>query len=135
MLSKDQVKLNGQLSLIRKLFQALGLVINEEKSQFQPTPEIVFLGFRILTKTMTISLPADKTRKMVQEAKKLLRKKALCVKDLAAFVGKTTAPRQPIRVAPLFHCHLQALINNAIQHLKAEEMCEGCRLIVWFNTN
>lgn len=129
-LSDDQLKLNRQLSLIRELFQALGLVINEEKSQFQPTQEIVFLGFRISTKTMTISLPTDKIRDIVQEAKRLLEKKAVSVRDLAAFVGKTTAAKQAIRVAPLFHRHLQALINNIISHLTTEEMCKAYRRIV-----
>ena len=116
--------------MIRELFQALGLVINEEKSQFQPTQEIVFLGFRISTKTMTISLPMDKIRNIVQEAKRLLGKNAVSVRNLAAFVGKTTAAKQAIRVAPLFHRHLQALINNIISHLTTEEMCKAYGQIV-----
>ena len=95
-LNEDPVKVNSKLSLLRELFQALGLVINEEKSQFQPTQEIVFLGFQISTSTMTVSLPAKKMRKIVQEARKLLGKTIVSVRELVAFVGKTTAARQAI---------------------------------------
>ena len=102
-LSEDPIKLNNQLSLIRELLQALGLVTNEEKSHFQPTQEIVFLGFQISTKTTKISLPLGKMRKIVQEARKLVGKTTVSVRELAALVGMTTAASQAIRVAPLFH--------------------------------
>ena len=50
---------------------------------------MVFLGFLVSTKTMIISIPVDKIRNVVQEAKRLLEKNAVSVRDLVRFVGKT----------------------------------------------
>ena len=130
MLGVDPASLNTQLCLLQELFQALGLVINREKSQLRPTQEITFLGFQISTKSMSISLPAEKLRKIAQDAKKLLERSTVSVRELAAFVGKTTAAREAIRVAPLFHRHLQALMNSVISHLPMEETHKGYSQLV-----
>ena len=82
------VKLKGQLTLLKELFQALGLVINWEKSQFEPTQEILFLGFWISTKSMTASLPREKLRKIMQEAHQLSQRASVSLQEIA---GKTTA--------------------------------------------
>ena len=51
-------------NLIRDLFQFLGQVINETKSQITPTQEIVFLGFHLSSAKMTISPPQEKMKRM-----------------------------------------------------------------------
>ena len=103
MLGEDPARLDTQLGLLQELFQALGLVINKEKSQLTPTQEIIFLRFQISTKLMSISLPAEKIRKIAQDPNKPLGRNAVSERELAAFVRKTTAARQAIQVAPLFH--------------------------------
>ena len=50
----------AQINLIRELFQILGLIINETKSQMTPTQEIVFLGFHLSSAKITISLHQEK---------------------------------------------------------------------------
>ena len=99
-----------QINLIQELFQALGLVINKNKSHMVPTQEIVFLGFHLSSIAMTISLPQEKIKKIKQEAACLLKKPLVSIQHLATFVGMTTAARQAIPVAPLFHHQLQALM-------------------------
>lgn len=42
----------SQLELIKDLFQTLGLLINNKKSQLEPSQEIVFLGLTISTTAM-----------------------------------------------------------------------------------
>ena len=122
-LCEKTVKLKGQLTLLKELFQALGLVINWEKSQFEPTQEILFLGFWISTKSMTASLPREKLRKIMQEAHQLSQRASVSLQEIA---GKTTATRQAIRVAPLFHQHLQALINRVIPFAASKEELQSC---------
>ena len=73
---------------------------------------------------MSISLPAEMLRKVAQDAKKLLERSTISVRELSTFVGKTTAVRDAIRVAPLFHPHLQALMNSVISHLPIEDTCK-----------
>ena len=104
----------SQLELIKDLFQTLGLLINNKKSQLEPSQEIVFLGLTISTIAMQVSLPKEKVTRIQQEARQMLSKTEVSVQKLAAFVGMTTAAKQAVRVAPLFHRHLQALINRVV---------------------
>ena len=87
-----------------------------------PTQEIVFLGFHLSSAKITISLPQEKIKRIKQDAVHLLQKPLVSIQEMATFVGKTTAASQAIRVAPLFHRQLQALINSVISQaqLKVE---------------
>ena len=104
----------SQLELIKDLFQTLGLLINNKKSQLESLQEIVFLGLTISTIAMQVSLPKEKVTRIQQEARQMLSKTEVSVQKLAAFVGMTTAVKQAVRVAPLFHRHLQAVINRVV---------------------
>ena len=57
----------NQLIFVRDLFQVLGLLINEKKSQLEPSQEIVFLGLAISTTTMQVSLPKEKVARIQQK--------------------------------------------------------------------
>ena len=109
----------AQINLSRDLFQSLGLVINETKSQTTPTQEIVFLGFHLSSAKMTISLPQEEMKRIKLDAVHLLQKPLVSIQEMATFVGKTTAASQAIRVAPLFHRQLQALINSVISQAQS----------------
>ena len=63
---------------------------------------------------MTIFLPQEKLKRIKQDAAHLLQKPLVSIQEMATFMGKTTAASQAIRVAPLFHRQLQALINSVI---------------------
>ena len=117
----SQQSLTTQINLIQELFQVLGLVINENKSHMVPTQEIVFLGFHLSSIAMTISLPQEKIKKIKQEAACLLKKPLVSIQHLATFVGMTTAAKQAIPVAPLFHRQLQALINSVVSQAQSAE--------------
>ena len=104
----------------------LGLLINEKKSQLDPSQEIVFLGLAISTTTMQVSLPKEKEARIQQEAKQLQAMSEVSVQKLAILVGRTTAAKQAIRVAPLFHRHLQALINRVVPLASSIEEVKQC---------
>ena len=100
---------------VKDLFQMLGLIINNKKSQLEPSQELVFLGLAISTVSiMQVYLPKEKVAQIQQEAKQLHSKLEVSVQKLATFVGMTTAATQAIRAAPLFHWHLQTLINRVV---------------------
>ena len=122
-ISSSPQSLTTQINLIQELFQALGLVINKNKSHMVPTQEIVFLGFHLSSIAMTISLPQEKI-KIKQEAACLLKKPLVSIQHLATFVGMTTAARQAIPVAPLFHSQLQALINSVVSQAQSAEAAQ-----------
>jgi len=118
--------LTNQLEFIRDLFQELGLLINNKKSQLVPSQEIVFLGLEISTVTMQVSLPKEKVVRIRQEAKQLHIKPEVSVQKLASFVGMTTAAKPAIQVAPLFHRHLQALINRVVPQASSIAEVKQC---------
>ena len=80
----------------------------------EPVQEIVFLGLAVSSLAMQVSLPKEKMARVRQEAKQLHSKVETSVQKVAAFVGMTIAAKQVIRMAPLFHRHLQALINKVV---------------------
>ena len=59
--------LRSQVSFKKDLFQALGLLINDKKSQLTPTQDIVFLGPRVSTIQMKFSLPKEKLVQIQKE--------------------------------------------------------------------
>ena len=115
-----------QVALIKDLFQSLGLLINEKKSQLIPTQEIVFLGLGVSTSQMEVSLPKEKLSQIQKEAKLLLSKTATTVQQVATFMGMTTAAKQAISIGPLFHRHLQALINRVVPLAASLEEVKQC---------
>ena len=66
------------------------------------------------------------------------------VQKLAAFVGMITAAKQAVQMAPLFHRHLQALINRVVPlassleevkqsyHQMVEISTEASQELVWW---
>ena len=114
------------MALIKDLFQSLGLLINEKKLQLIPTQEIVFLGLGVSTSQMEVSLPKEKLSRIQKEAKLLFSKTATTVQQVATFVGMTTAAKQAISIGPLFHRHLQALINRVVPLAASLEEVKQC---------
>ena len=62
--------------------------------------------------TLQIQMPQEKLRKIQQDARGLLQHQSVNVRDLARFVGKTTASCKVIRQAPLHYRGIQALMNS-----------------------
>ena len=117
-----QEELTRQVILIQDLFSVLGLTINSKKSQLSPVQELVFLGHQISTAQMRIVLPWEKIQKICGKATHLAQKSMVTIRELAAFVGMTNAAKQGIPIAPLFHCHIQALINRVVAQAEQREV-------------
>jgi len=56
-------KLTQQPSIVCWLFEALGLMVNQEKSQLVPKQEMEFLGFLVNSTSLNLGLPAKKMSK------------------------------------------------------------------------
>ena len=92
--------------MIVSLFEALGLMVNKVKSLLTPAQLIEFLGLRINSRNLRLSLPLQKGKK-IQDANKLLQHQALSAKELAIFIGNVTATSRARSQAPL---HYRALL-------------------------
>ena len=76
-----------QLSLLQKLLESLGFVINDGKSQLQPTTRICFLGFIIDSISMKLLLPEDKLQKIISACLNLVSKNNPSVREVAHVTG------------------------------------------------
>ena len=69
------------------LTQSLGFTINTNKSLLTPTQEIVFLGFKLNSANMTISIPSTKVESTLTAIRKLLEMKTPKIRDVASIIG------------------------------------------------
>ncbi|XP_065895876.1 uncharacterized protein [Dysidea avara] len=100
------------IPLVCQFLQALGLIVNLEKSQLTPKQEIEFLGFLVNSASFHLAFPPEKMRKIQQDARTLIQCQSVSIRDLARFVGKVSASTKAIWQAPL-HCRaLQTMINS-----------------------
>ena len=111
-LHQSKEELTQLTPLICQLFGALGLVVNQRKSRLTPHQNVEFLGFQVDTVNLQVIFPAEKLRKIQQLAQHLLYQPKVLVRDLARFVGKTSASTRALWQAPLHFRALQFLINS-----------------------
>ena len=111
-LHQSMEELAQSTPLICQLFKALGLVVNQKKSILTPRQNLEFLGFQVDTVSLQLIFPAEKLRKIQQLAQHLLHQLNVLVRDLARFVGKTSASTRAIWQVPLHFRVLQFLINS-----------------------
>ena len=104
--------------LVVSLLQSLGFTINLKKSLLIPTQAITFLGFQIDSTCMTLSLPAEKTDKILECCCRLLVSQSITLRNLASLIGLLESSRPAISRAPLHFRHLQ---SDLIRGLKMNQ--------------
>ena len=129
--NRDQ--LEEMAPLIVSLFEALGLMVNRPKSLLTPTQSIEFLGFLINSHIQKLFLPLEKSRKILQEAAKLLRQQTLTARELAMFIGKVTATSRALWQAPLHYRALQRALNSVIAGNDSQELSDRYKIQVLMN--
>lgn len=113
-IGKSPAEVVDHVGALSVLLEGLGFVINREKSITTPSQQIEFLGLRVDTSTMTLSLPGHKIRMIRGEAIQLLRQGSISARKVAQFIGKLNAAAQAVFPAPLFYRHLQRDLQEAL---------------------
>ena len=85
----------------------LGFTIHPTKSQLVPKQEIVSVGFVVNSRTMTISLPANKKAYLKNITLKLLRKKKPTIKFLAQVIVTLVSTFPAFKFSPLCYRALE----------------------------
>ncbi|KAL9980102.1 hypothetical protein ACROYT_G008645 [Oculina patagonica] len=93
--------------LLVTLLQSLGFIVNFKKSSLTPSQVITFLGFKIDSTSMMLSLPAEKIYKILDSAHRLLAPQRITLRNLASLIGLLESSRPAIWRAPLHFRHLQ----------------------------
>ncbi|VDH93156.1 Hypothetical predicted protein [Mytilus galloprovincialis] len=110
--SKEKCQLEAQLTV--RLLQSLGFLINEKKSVFVPSQQMLFLGFLVNSVDMSLSLPTPKIKKIQKLCKEVKNSVKITVKKLSELIGNLTASIQAIFPAPLHYRHLQVEKNQRL---------------------
>ena len=113
-LAETPEQASQHLETLLWILQALGFIVNQDKSVFMPAQEIEFLGLVVNSVSMELSLPREKLRQIRGEAKRLLSQSLVSARALSQFIEKLNVAAQAVAPAPLFYQHLQGNLRNAL---------------------
>ena len=114
LMNASETGLRQDIHTAQYLLENLGFVINLEKSCFQPTQQLEFLGFLVNTRDMTLLLPDCKVSSIKTLCSTLLSQRDVSVRELSQLIGKLTASIQAVFPAPLHYRNLQQLKHQAL---------------------
>ena len=79
------------LSALCGLLDDLGFVVHEEKSVLEPTQDLLFLGFQLDSKSMSVRLTGEKREKFRRAARQVLERDWLSIREVAGLIGLMVA--------------------------------------------
>ena len=112
--SKTQVQ--KSVSCVVNLLQMLGFHINAEKSEFEPTQCIEFLGFVLNSTDMSVSLTKEKTQKIIDLACQVLQQQSFTIRFLAKFLGNCVASFPAVEFGPYHTKEIEREKALALKH-------------------
>ena len=98
--SKEECELNVNHTM--EILRKAGFLINVQKSQLEPKQTIAFLGFELNSRSMTVSLPADKRFDILNLCQILLDGEKFTIRFVAKVVGKLIASLPAVQFGSLF---------------------------------
>jgi hypothetical protein len=122
------------------LLEGLGFVVNYPKSLLTPSHQIEFLGFVVNSASMTLSLPKDKIKKVLQNCQQLLDNPVTSVRELSKFLGLLSSSIQAVFPASLHYHYLQQAKNFVLKRQKSYEALvnldsEALQEVQWWKNN
>jgi hypothetical protein len=121
LMNQDKKKLLSEGRTVCLLMEALGFVINKEKSQAVPMQTMEFLGMMLDTTKMTMYLSEEKVQKIQSMSKDLLTRDRITVRELSKLIGTLNSTIAAILPAPLHYRQLQILRSQALRRTVSYE--------------
>ncbi|KAI5632778.1 hypothetical protein NE865_14496 [Phthorimaea operculella] len=116
MLNLGILEIPQQTSLVVDLLQALGWILNLDKSVITPTQQLEFLGVNWDTHLNQKSLPIKKVRTLREEFQRLLSKRTCSLKEARTVLGRMNFANFLVPQGRLhcrhFQSHLRLLLNG-----------------------
>ena len=97
------------------LMDSLGLTVQPEKSVFEPTQQIIFLGFLLCSITMTVRLPPDRCQEIINLCQTIIKEKRITIRKFSKLIGKLVATQQGVEFAPLFYKPLEKVKEHELK--------------------
>ena len=95
-------------------FHSVGFIAHPNKSVFQPSQKISYLGFILDSIKMIIRLTDKKAIKIKQTCQALIKQKYPVIRDVASLLGQLTASFPGVMYGPLYYRRLDIEKNNAL---------------------
>ena len=87
--SREECQANVEATV--KALRSAGFIIHPEKSVFQPTQEIQYIGFILNFRDMTVRITSEKACNIKILCNKMLKKQKISIRQVAKLVGKLVA--------------------------------------------
>ena len=87
LVASSKQKCLDQLQFLRQLITDLGFIVNDKKSQLEPSTKLTFLGFIIDSLDMKLYLPQDKIHKTVSACSSLISTASPTIGQVAQVTG------------------------------------------------
>ena len=85
------------------LFSELGFYLHDDKPVVKPTQQLIFLGFQLDSRTMTVSPTIQKVSKTIQECTTLKNKQSPLISDVAEVIGILVSNFPGVDHGPLYY--------------------------------
>ena len=114
--SKEECELNVERTC--QELTSCGFIINVEKSAFEPSQQIQFLGFCIDSVTMKITLPTEKKIKIKVTCQEILLEKMVTIRSVAKVIGNLVACFPAVEHGELFYRYLEMAKVRELKNAK-----------------
>ena len=104
----------SHLEALTFLLTGLGFIINVQKSITTPSQQIEFLGLKVDSVSLHLSLPGEKLHHIRMEVRQHLQRPQVTARQLAQLLGKLNAASQAVLPAPLFYQSLQGDLQRVL---------------------
>jgi len=114
LMADTAAQVKSHLEALMLLLTGLGFIVNVAKSVTTPTQQIEFLGLRVDSTSLHLSLPGEKLHHIRMEVSQHLQRSQVTARQLAQLIGKLHAASQAVLPAPLFYRSLQVDLQRAL---------------------
>lgn len=87
LINENKHVLLQQINYVSHLLKYLGFIINNEKSELNPKQCITFLGFKFESRNMTMSVPLEKSRKIIKDLQCVQKKSIIKIRHFAGYIS------------------------------------------------
>jgi len=113
-ITETAAQVKSHLEVLMLLLTGLGFIINVAKSVTTPTQQIKFLGLRVDSTSLQLSLPGEKLHHIKMEVCQHLQRSQVMAHQFAQLIGKLHAASLAVLPAPLFYRSLQVDLQRAL---------------------
>ena len=103
---KSKQEVANALRIVIHCCKALGLVINDEKSELVPAQQFTFLGIVFDTKAGLCFVPLDRQAEILARAERMLETRMTCAAKVLRLLGRLVAAEKQV---PFGRIHMRAL--------------------------